>query len=164
MPLKPVSSDAGEGVPVPTMTQIVTVRCPPPAALELFFDWGRDPVWRSSVRRMTVHPAGPAVAGQRIVEELRFAALTFITPTRIESVHPLRVTWAGENAQLEIRGWREIELTGPDTCRLTELVDVRLRGALRPLTPLLAPLYRRTMRLELEQLARHLEGVTVDWD
>lgn len=149
---------------MPTLTHVVTVQCPAPTAWELFFDWGRDPGWRTSVRRMTVHPSGPAVEGQRIVEELRFVGLTFITPTRIEAVHPYRVTWSGSNDQLEIRGWREIEPAGPESCRLTEVVDVRLLGALRPLTPLLAPLYRRTMRREMTQLARQLEGVTVDWD
>lgn len=149
---------------MPTMTHVVTVRCPAPAARELFFDWGRDRSWRTSVQRMTVHPAGPAVEGQRIVEELRLAGLTFITPTRIESVHPHRVTWSGSNDQVEIRGWRQIEPAGSETCRLTEVVDVRLRGALRPLTPVLAPLYRRTMRCELARLTQELERVAVDWD
>jgi hypothetical protein len=149
---------------MPTMTQIATARCPSHAAMEVFFDWGRDPTWRTSVRRMTVHPAGPAVVGQRIIEELRFTGLTFVTPTRIESVRPNRITWAGGNGQLTISGWREIAADGPDACRLTEVVDIRLRGAMRPLTPLLAPLYRRTMRLELQNLTGQLEAAPVARD
>lgn len=146
---------------MPIMTHIVTTTCPPDVATDVFFDWSRDALWRPAVRRMTVHPAGPAVVGQRIVEELRLAGLTFLTPTWIESVHPCRVTWAGTNDQLMIRGWRQVEETGSGGCRLTEVVDVRLRGALRPLTPLLAPLYRRAMRIELQHLARHLETLVL---
>jgi hypothetical protein len=146
---------------MPTLTQIVTARCSSHVAMEVFFDWSSDSLWRPSVRRMTVHPAGPAVVGQRIVEELRFAGLTFITPTRVDAAHPYRITWSGGNDQLTIRGWREIEPTGSDQCRLKEVVDVRLRAAMRPLTPLLTPAYRRTMRIELENLARHLTAATV---
>jgi hypothetical protein len=146
---------------MPTMTHIVTTTCPPHLATEVFFDWSRDALWRPTVRRTTVHPAGPAVIGQRIVEELRLAGLTFLTPTRIESVHPCRVTWAGTTDQVAVRGWREVEETGSGGCRLAEVVDVRLRGALRPLTPLLAPLYRRAMRIELQRLVRHLESLVV---
>lgn len=146
---------------MPTLTHIVTVNRPPHLAMETFFDWSQDPSWRPAVRRMTVHPTGPAVVGQRILEELRFAGMTFITPTQVESVHPYRVTWAGGNGQLTIRGWREIEPAGTGACRLKELVDVRLQGPLRPLTPLLAPAYRRLMRTELDLLVRELESTPV---
>lgn len=125
--------------------------------METFFDWSQDPSWRTSVRRITVHPSGPAVVGQRILEELNLAGRTFITPTQIESVHPYRVTWAGGNAQLSIRGWREIEPVGTSACRLKQVIDVDLRGALRLLTPLLALLYRRQMRADLSLLLRDLE-------
>lgn len=129
--------------------------------METFFDWSQDPSWRPAVRRITVHPTGPAVTGQRILEELRLAGLTFTTPTQVESVHPYRVTWSGGNSQVKIRGWREIEPIGTSACRLKQVIDVELRGALRVTTPLLAPLYRRQMRIDLDLLVRDLEALPV---
>lgn len=146
---------------MPTLTHIVSVNRPSHVAMETFFNWSQDTVWRPAVRRITVHPSGPAVLGQHILEELRLAGLTFTTPTRIESVHPYRVTWAGGTAQLTIRGWREIEPVGTSACRLKEVVDVELRGKLRTLTPLLTPMYRRQMRIELDRLVRELESLPV---
>lgn len=146
---------------MPTLTHIVTVNRPSHVAMEIFFDWSQDTLWRPAVRRITVHPSGPAVQEQRILEELQLAGLTFVTPTRIESVHPYRVTWSGGNDHLTIRGWREIEPVGTSACRLKELVDVELRGGLRLLTPLLAPLYRRQMRAELARLVCELESLPV---
>lgn len=146
---------------MPTLTHIVSVNRPPHVAMETFFDWSQDTSWRPAVTRMTVHPSGPATVGQRILEELKVAGLSFVTPTRIDSVHPYRVTWSGGSSTMTIRGWREIEPAGSDGCRLKELIDVELRGSLRLLTPVLTPMYRRVMRTELDQLVQELESVPV---
>jgi hypothetical protein len=131
-----------------------------PAAMvaDTFFDWTRDRAWRPGVRRMTVHPAGPAVEGQRIVEELRFLGSTYVTPTRIDATHPQRVLWSGGSAQLTIRGWRDLEPTGPGSCRVTSVVDVRLLGPLAWLTPLMAPLYARVARRDLGRLRQAVQA------
>lgn len=146
---------------MPTLTTIVTIHRPADEVASTFFDWTRDPWWRPAVRRMSVDPSGPAVPGQQVVEELRFVGLSFVTATRIDSVHPRRVVWSGGSRRLVIRGWRELEAAGPDQCRVKQVVDVELRGPLRLLTPALSPAYRSTMRADLAGLGRLLEGSVV---
>lgn len=144
-----------------TLISIATIHRPATEVVATYFDWTRDLLWRPAVRRMTVHPSGPAEEGQRIVEELRTCGLTFVTPTRVDSVHPCRVMFSGGSDQLTIRGWREVEPAGPDRCRVKQVVDVELRGPLRILTPALRVAYRRTMRADLSGLARLLEDSVV---
>jgi hypothetical protein len=124
----------------------------------VFFDWTRDREWRPGVRRMEVHPSGPAIVGQRIVEELRFLGSTYVTPTHVDAVHPQRVLWSGGSAQLAIRGWRDVDPTGPESCRVTSVLDIELQGAMRALTPLMAPIYARIAKRDLERLRRLLES------
>jgi hypothetical protein len=140
-----------------TLTTIATIHRPAAEVVPTYFDWTRDPLWRPAVRRTSVHPSGPAEKGQRVVEQLRTCGLTFVAPTRIDSVHPCRVLWSGGSSRLTIRGWREVEAAGHDRCRVKQVVDVELRGALRLLTPALCTAYRRTMRSDLSALARLLE-------
>jgi hypothetical protein len=137
---------------VTVLTSTRTVRSDPDRAARLFLDWSCDPRWRAQVHRMTVEPSGHAMAGQTIVEELRFAGLTFVTPTRIEHADATQARYQGGSAMVSVSGSRVISVVSPGEIRLTATLDVRLRGPLRPLTALLAPSYRRLQEADLDRL------------
>lgn len=140
------------------LTHTTDIARPSADVTPVYFDWTRDREWRSAVRRITVHPSGPAERGQRIVEELRFLGSTYVTPTRVDAVHPQRVLWSGRSPQLSVRGWRDVEPTGPGSCRVTSVVDVQLLGAMAWATPLMAPSYARVVRRDLARLRSLLES------
>jgi hypothetical protein len=137
---------------VTLLTSTRTVKAAPALAAALFLDWSQDPRWRARVRRMTVEPSGPAVAGQHILEELRFAGLTFVTPTRVEQAGAAEARYRGGSAMVAVSGSRAIAAVSPTEVRLTATLDVRLRGPLRPLTTLLAPSYHRLQEADLDRL------------
>jgi hypothetical protein len=122
-------------------------------------DWRHDPLWRAQVRSFTVTPLGRSVAGQELVEELRFAGLTFRTTTVVDRAEPLRASYAGASRQVRVRGSREVTALGDRESRVALRTEIELLGAMRPLTPLLAPSYRRTD----ESDARRLPAVAERW-
>ncbi|ACZ88411.1 SRPBCC family protein [Streptosporangium roseum] len=133
-------------------------------AARLFLDWSQDARWRAQVRRMTVEPPGPARVGQRIVEELRFAGLDFVTPTRIEHAGPTDAEYRGAGAMVTVHGARRLQALPEGRVALVATLHVRLRGPLRPLTGLLTPSYRRLQEHDLDRLARILDSGTPDGD
>jgi hypothetical protein len=138
------------------MTRIVSSRTVPvdaAAAADVFLDWTKDPQWRTAVQRMSAEPGGPAQIGQQLVEELRFAGTTFVTPTTIIASGPHRASYAGGSASVAASGSREVRAEPDGTVTLVASLDVSLRGALRPLTSLLAPMYRRMQERDLDRLA-----------
>ena len=54
----------------------------------------------------TCTPPGRAHVGQRLVEQLRFAGLTFVTPTVVESASELSASYAGGKSPIEVTGRR----------------------------------------------------------
>jgi Polyketide cyclase / dehydrase and lipid transport len=134
-----------------TSSRVVPV--PPETAAAVVLDWSRDPEWRAQVRRMDVDPAGAARTGQRIVEHLRFAGSTYVTPTVIGEATATRAGYAGGGRTVRVAGSREVEPAGPGATRVTTVLDVELTGLLRPLTRLLAPSYRRLQEADLDRLA-----------
>ncbi|MFI6508727.1 SRPBCC family protein [Streptosporangium sp. NPDC050855] len=146
-----------------TITGMRVVRTSLDTAARLFLDWSHDPLWRAQVRRMDVEPPGRAVTGQRIVEELRFAGLTFVTPTRVERAGPTFAQYRGGGATVTVSGSRRLEARPDGVVALVATLDVRLRGPLRPLTGLLIPSYRRLQEDDLDRLAAILgDGVPDD--
>jgi hypothetical protein len=125
---------------------------PATEAAALVLDWSRDTEWRGAVTSMQVEPPGPARAGQRIVERLRFAGLPFVTPTAIIALGEGSASFAGGSGTVAVTGRRTVVPDGDDACTVVLGVDVRLRGPLAALTPLLAPGYRRRHRADADAL------------
>ena len=121
-------------------------------------DWGHDHLWRSHVRRFTCTPPGRAVVGQRLVEELRFAGLTFVTPTVVESVGGLSASYAGGNASIEVDGLRVVVPLDDARCEVRTSTRLRVGGLLRPFAPLLTPSYRRADAADLRALPGALDA------
>ena len=141
-----------------TLESSVTVHRPAAAVAAFVLDWGNDHLWRSHVRRFTCSPPGRACVGQRLVEELRFAGLTFVTPTVIESVGELSASYAGGNATIEVTGRRAVVPLDEDRCEVRTTTRLRVGGLLRPFAPMLTPSYRRSDAADL----RTLPGVLAD--
>lgn len=115
-------------------------------------DWSRDREWRAAVTAMEVDPAGPARAGQRVLQRLRFAGLPFVTPTTITAADDSSASFAGGSGVVAAAGRRSVVGDGAG-CTVVLEVDVRLRGPLARLTALLAPGYRRRHRADADALA-----------
>jgi hypothetical protein len=122
-------------------------------AAALVLDWARDPEWRSAVSAMEVQPAGPARAGQRIRETLRFAGLPFVTPTTITAAHPTAACFSGGSGVVAVEGRRSV-VPAEDGCTVVLELEVRLTGPLAVLNPLLTPGYRRRFTAEADSLAQ----------
>ncbi|MFC4945327.1 SRPBCC family protein [Pseudonocardia sp. GCM10023141] len=144
-----------------TITSRRVVHTDVAAAAAVFLDWSQDPRWRSQVRRMTVDVPGPARKGQQIVEELRFAGMTFVTPTRIEHAEQTSARWRGGSGAVTVSGTRTASADATGSVTLVASVDVALRGPLRPLTALLAPMYRQQQERDLDNLVALLTGVAL---
>lgn len=130
-------------------TRVVPQR--PEAVSALVFDWSRDPSWRPAVEDMRTEPAGRAVLGQRIVERLRFAGSTYVTPTQVVSVTATSVAFAGGSAGVVVSGRRTVVAHGEGS-RVTVDLDIAMTGWRRPLLPLLTPGYRKRQRADVDRL------------
>jgi hypothetical protein len=137
----------------------VTLDHPAASVGALLLDWGNDHLWRTHVRRVTCTPAGRAMEGQELVEELRFAGLTFVTPTVVESAGLLGATYTGGSSAISVTGTRNVVANATGGCVVHVITRLRVHGWLRLLAPLLVPAYRRTQDADLEQLARWIDGV-----
>jgi hypothetical protein len=91
-------------------------------------------------------------------EALRLLGLSFRTDASIDRVEAGRLlTWHAHDRHRQLRGARLVEPTGQGSCRFTEVVEVRLLGLLRPLTPLVAWLLHRQATADLRRLKHLLE-------
>jgi hypothetical protein len=124
---------------------------PVDAVAGLVLDWGHDDLWRSHVRTVVCTPRGRARPGQELVEELRFAGLTFTTPTRVGTAGDRSATYAGGGALVRVRGGRVVWPTD-EGCVVHVTTLLRFGGRLRLLGPALLPAYRRAQDADLERL------------
>ncbi len=141
-----------ESRPVTTLESSVTVHQPASVVAAFVLDWGNDHLWRSHVHSFTCTPTGRAAVGQRLVEELRFAGLTFVTPTVVEAADDLSASYSGGSSSIEVSGRRVVVPKGTDRCEVRTTTRMRVGGLLRPFTPLLTPSYRRADAADLRAL------------
>lgn len=116
-------------------------------------DWGNDALWRSHVTSFTVEPPGRATVGQRLVEHLSFAGMSFRTPTIIEAAEPLAATYAGGGGPIRVCGWRRVTPIDDASCRVDVHTEITMTGLLGVLAPVLAPAYRRADAADVARLA-----------
>jgi hypothetical protein len=122
------------------------------ATAAVVLDWTRDPEWRTAVTAMTADPDGRATVGQRLVETMRFAGVTFTTPTEIGEATGVSAAFVGGTSTVRVQGRRTLE-RAPGGTRVTLEVEIRFVGLAAPLTRLLAPSYRRRHSHDLDRLA-----------
>jgi hypothetical protein len=65
--------------------------------------------------------------------------------------------WSSHDRQERLQGSRLVEPAGDAAARFTEVVEVRLLGLLRPLTPVVAWLLQRRTPDDLRRLKQILE-------
>jgi hypothetical protein len=123
-------------------------------------DFANDPTWRTAVIEMTPDPPGPAQVGQAVHEVLVFQGSTYVTDTRVTSVHDRHLEFEGAGEATSVRGTRSVSSEGAHT-RVTLELTVRLRGPRRLLEPVMGVMYRRLVRSDLERLAELLASVRV---
>lgn len=108
---------------------------------------------------MTGDPTGPASAGQRLLETMRFAGTSFATPTQIVDVTEASADFAGGCMMVRVSGRRTLDAV-PGGTRVTAEVDIRFVGLATRLTWLLVPAYRRQHRRDADRLAALLGRTT----
>jgi uncharacterized membrane protein len=122
-------------------------------------DYGNDTGWRAGVSQMRPSRPGPAQVGVTTHELLRLLGMTFRTDATIDRVEAGRLLeWRAHDRQKRLHGSRLVEPTGPASCRVTEVVEGRLLGLLRPLEPLVAWLLQRQATADLRRLKQTLEA------
>jgi hypothetical protein len=121
-------------------------------------DYGNDRSWRAGVRRMRPSVPGPAQPGITTHEALRMLGATFITDATVHRVEGGRLLeWSSHDRQKRLQGRRSVEPIGDAAARFTEVMEVRLLGLLRPLTPVVAWLLQRRAPDDLRRLKQILE-------
>lgn len=119
-------------------------------------DFGQDGRWRA-VETMSSDPSGPARTGTKTHEVLRFMGSTYVTDATVTDVEPgRRLSYEGGGDGTTVRGYRRVEAR-PDGARFVEGLEITLSGPMRLLEPLLARLYARRMRSEVDALKAMLE-------
>jgi uncharacterized protein YndB with AHSA1/START domain len=120
-------------------------------------DFDKDDRWRG-VQEMRSDPAGPARAGTRTHEVLRFLGSTYVTDATVTHVEQgRRLAYEGAGEGTTVRGYRRVEEISDGT-RFVEGIEIELSGPMRILEPLLARLYGRRMKSEIHTLKTLLEG------
>lgn len=147
------------------MTRMVERRrLPWPAsdAADLVLDWARDGEWRAEVVSMEATPPGPSATGQRIVERLRVSGFPVTASLRVLAADARSVEFAGGNATVASRGRRTVRADEDGGSTVELELELRPRGLLALLAPVLAPGYRRMHRANADALAalaaRHEAG------
>ncbi|WP_205471855.1 SRPBCC family protein [Nocardioides sp. SYSU D00038] len=139
------------------LTSTVRIDHPAPDVAAYVLDWGHDAEWRSAVVGFTCQPPGPAAVGQRLEEELRFAGMTFRTPSVITHVTALSAAWAGGTDRVRAHGERSVRPLGERSCEVELTTTLSFAGAMRLLAPVLRPSYRRADAADAAGLAAHVD-------
>ncbi len=137
------------------MTRMVERRRLPWSAADaaaLILDWSRDGEWRPAVTAMEAEP-GPARPGQRIVERLRVGLLPVVVPLRVVAADAASATVEGVNGVAASRARRSVTPEADGGCTVELELELRPRGMMALLDPLLAPGYRRVHRADADSLA-----------
>ena len=140
-----------------TLEHSVYLARQPEAVWEVVGNFDNDERWRN-VQVMRSEPAGPARAGTRTHEVLRFMGSTYVTDATVTHVEPDRcLLYEGAGDGTTVRGYRRVEDTSGGT-RFVEGIEIELSGPMRVLEPLLARLYGRRIKSEVQTLKSLLEG------
>lgn len=122
-------------------------------AAALVLDWSRDGEWRAAVTSMEADQPGPAHAGQTIVERLRVGGLPVVVALRIVAADATSASFEGRTGAMISRGRRSVVAEPDGGCTVELELELRPRGPLALLGPLLAPGYRRMHRANADALA-----------
>ena len=120
-------------------------------------DYALDPHWRAEVVSMVPTPPGPVTVGTTTLEEARSLGSTFTTPGRVTAVDPGRsFAFEARSNTLSVVGRREVRPLGADRCQVVLDYDVRMHGAMKAMMPVMGPVFRRTVRANVDRLAELL--------
>ncbi len=138
------------------MEIVDSIRIEESAANVLAFvtDYDNDVRWREGVLEMRAR--GPVTAGTATYEKLTFLGSTYVTEGVVTEKTDRRLAFHGESDSVEARGYREVVADG-DGAVVTYALDLRPKGALKLVFPLLRRLYAARVRRDLQRLKATLE-------
>jgi carbon monoxide dehydrogenase subunit G len=122
-------------------------------------DYGFDLKWRKGLTDMTPDPPGPAAMGTKIHEVVRTSGRDYIAETVVTEFDAGSSYWfVGTGTIGALEGGRSVEPKGETASVFTYTVDLRPRGAMRLLRPILGSTVRSNLKRDLQQLKAMMEG------
>jgi uncharacterized protein YndB with AHSA1/START domain len=129
------------------------IPAPATAVWAVLADYRRDPEWRTGVLSMEPDTPGLARPGTTTHEVMRLGGQTNHVDAVVEEVDPgSRLTWR-TTAGADANGFRLVESTGGDLCRVTLGITIRAHGAERLLVPVVRRMMGRNLERDLVALA-----------
>lgn len=140
---------------MPTFSASTTIDRPAAEVWAVLADYRRDPEWRAGVETMAPSTVGPAVVGTTTAEVVHVGGRTYRNAGVVHAVEPgARLGWrTTDGADADADGSRSVRATGPATCEVTLELRVRYHGLQRLLAPVLTPVLRKGLHVDLASFA-----------
>jgi carbon monoxide dehydrogenase subunit G len=126
------------------------VDAPTAELFDLLADPMNEAAWNPDVVEVRRVDEGPLAVGA--VWEGRYRAMGTMQITLVDCERPTRLAFSVSGSRLAMEMAFAFAPEGPAT-RLDAIADVRTRGMMRVLSPLIGPIMRRTFRRRPEQMA-----------
>jgi hypothetical protein len=135
----------------------IPIARPPAEVWGAIADYAFDLEWRAGLREMTPDPAGPPAPGTRVHEVVRSMGRDYVADTVVTALDPgVSYRFEGAGTIGGLAGGRAVRGDGTGSV-FTYTIELRPRGGMRFLGPLLGPMVRSGLRKDLRALAALLE-------
>jgi carbon monoxide dehydrogenase subunit G len=137
----------------------VRIARPPEAVWDAIADYAFDREWRKGLREMTPDPPGPPAPGTRVHEVLRSSGRDYVADTVVTDLDPgVSYRFDGSGTMGGLAGGRTVRADAAGTGAVfTYAIELRPKGTMRLLSPLLGPMVRSNLKKDLQRLKALLD-------
>jgi polyketide cyclase/dehydrase/lipid transport protein len=145
---------------MPTVEATIHIHRTPKDTFAFVSDYERDPSWRSEVVEMSYQSPGPTRIGRLALEKSKVFGRWLETLTEITEYEPdTKIISRSISGPTPVISYRFISPEGAGTQFTYRLeVDITKEWYFRLLSPVLMPLYKRTLESYLHRLKQILES------
>ena len=138
----------------------VQIARPPAEVWDAIADYSFDLRWRKGLREMRPDPPGPPAAGTKVHEVVRSSGRDYVADTVVTDLEPgVSYRFQGAGTIGGVSGGRTVRSDpGGTGAVFTYAIDLRPKGGMRLLTPVLAPVVRSGLKKDLLKLRELLDG------
>lgn len=132
----------------------VQIARPPAEVWNAIADYGFDHEWRHGLRDMTPDPPGPPALGTMVHEVVRSSGHDYVADCAVTELDPgVSYRFAGTGTIGGLAGGRAVR---PDDAGsgavFTYTIEMKPKGGIRLLSPLLGPIVRSGLKKDLDRL------------